>query len=502
MTPSATAGSAEPRISPLLEDVRRVLPPDQPVYLVGGALRDAMLGRPVHDLDFVLPQGALQAARRVADALAGAYYPLDVERETGRVILQPPDGERVALDFATFQGPDLESDLRARDFTVNALALEVNRQRPLIDPLDGAADLIAKTLRTCSPEALRNDPLRILRGVRLAASLEFHLLPETRAQMRAAVRLLPRVSVERQRDELFRLLECKRPVAALRALERLGALAYVLPELAALPGVTQSPPHVNDVWEHTLDVVEHLERVLQVLAQTHDPDKAANLHLGLVSLRLGRFRAPLAAHLGSALNADRGLRPLLALAALYHDAAKPLTRRVESSGQVRFFEHELLGASLVYERAQALHLSNAEALRLRSIVRHHMRPLLLAKDGPPGRRAVYRFYRDTGPAGVDICLLALADTLATYGPRLTVETWENLVEVVRVLLQAWWEHPAENVSPAPLLNGNDLIAFFDLHPGPQIGQLLELLREAQATGQVHDRPQALDFIRQWLVDHP
>jgi len=484
----------------LLEKVRAVLPSGLAVYAVGGAVRDELLGRPIHDVDFVVSGDALKIGRRAANALGGAYYPLDEQRDTARVILSQPDGSRLALDFAAQRGPDLESDLRARDFTLNAMAVELSDPQTLLDPLEGAADLRARRLRACSPTAFEDDPLRILRGVRLATGFGFHILPETRHLMRQSVERLPSISPERLRDELFRILDGPQPATALRALELLGGLFYILPELPALKGVTQSPPHFEDVWDHTLSVLQKLESVLKTLALPHDPEAAANLALAPLSLRLGRFREQLQAHLSVSINPLRSVRALLFMAALYHDIAKPDTRQVEGSGRIRFFEHELVGEQVVARRASELHLSNDEIERLKKIVHHHMRPLLLAQTGQlPTRRAVYRFFHATGPAGVDVCLLSLADSLATYGSELPQDLWGQQIDVIRTLLEAWWERPDESVSPPVLIDGHDLMQALNLEPGPEVGRLLELVREAQASGEVHDQAGALAMARARLL---
>ena len=317
--------------------------------------------------------------------------------------------------------------------------------------------------------------------------------------MRRALPNLAQVSPERVRDELFHILEGPRPATAIETLEIMGGIPYVLPELAELKGVEQSAPHVRDVWGHTLDVVRGLEALLGTLELEFNPENTTSLYLGLVSVRLGRYRQQLHDHMVHPLNPNRSPRALLYLAALYHDSGKPATRRQAPDGRVRFLEHEMLGEKLGNHRGQALHLSNDEIDRLRIVVRHHMRPLLLAQmEGLPSRRAIYRFFRDTGPAGVDICLHALADTLATYGPSLSQDTWMRQLDIARSLLEAWWEHPEESVAPPALLDGHALMQAFDLKPGPQIGRLLDALREAQATGQVTDRQQALEFIQQQL----
>ncbi len=164
--------------SPLLDKVRAALP-DVELYLVGGATRDAMLGRVSLDLDLVAPSDGIKLARRVANSLGADVFPLDDERDTGRVIVTHPDGSREKLDFASYRGDSLEDDLRNRDFTVNALAVDL-RTMSLLDPLSGAADLRAKKLRACSDASMRDDPIRVLRGIRQAAAFGFQIEPETR----------------------------------------------------------------------------------------------------------------------------------------------------------------------------------------------------------------------------------------------------------------------------------------------------------------------------------
>jgi putative nucleotidyltransferase with HDIG domain len=388
--------------SPLLDQVQDILKKEKDVYLVGGAVRDALLGLASKDLDFALPGDALRTARRVANKMGGSYYRLDDEHQAGRVVLNLDDGQYYVLDFAKFRGDTLYADLRGRDFSINAIAVALQQPQQLLDPLAGMADLQAKKLNMCSPSSLQDDPLRILRAVRFAANLDLKIEPKTRRAMRAAVESLPGVSPERQRDELFRILASPRPAASLRALDILGALEKVLPEIASLKGVEQSAPHVYDVWEHTLQTVSYLEKILAALDTEYDPDTAAELHTALVVLRLGRYREQISQHLSLRLNRERPLRPLVFLAALYHDIAKPLTRSVEEDGRIRFLDHENQGAPITSRRASKLRLSGEERHHLTAIVRNHMRPRNLAHEvRPPSRRAIYRFFRDTGQAGVD-----------------------------------------------------------------------------------------------------
>jgi tRNA nucleotidyltransferase/poly(A) polymerase len=487
--------------SPLIDKVRDALP-DQEMYLVGGAVRDILLNRLSRDLDFAVSSNGISLARRVANALKADFMALDHERDTGRVIVTEPDGTRTFLDFAAYRGNNLDEDLRARDFTINAIAFDLYAQT-LIDPLNGASDLRNRIIRACSSTSFVDDPVRVLRAVRQAAAFEFKIELETRRALKQAAGLLPRISVERQRDELFKILEGPKPDASMRALEMLGAFPYLLPELPSLKGVEQSAPHIHDVWEHTLSVLGHLERILVALAPGYSADNTNDLFTGLLTLRIGRFRQQFAEHFAESLNTDRSVRAALFFGALYHDVQKPATKSIEESGRIRFFEHEVRGAGVVEARARAFNLSNDEVERIRKIVANHMRfhffsSRLESEKQEPSRKAIYRFFRDTGKAGVDLILLGLADLRGIRGSTLSQETWTAALDVARILLENYWEKPQETVTPPRLLDGNELMSELGLPPGPVVGRLLEAIREGQATGKIVNREQALDLAGEYL----
>ena len=324
--------------------------------------------------------------------------------------------------------------------------------------------------------------------------------------MKQAAGGLRSVSSERLRDELFRILEGPQPGTALRALEMLGTLPYILPELPALKGVEQPTPHVYDVWTHTLAVLNHLEDILVALAPGYDPESTGDLFTGLLILRLGRYREQFAAHFAQALNTDRSVRALLFFAVLYHDVAKPACKTIDEEGRIRFFDHDVQGEEMAAVRANALHLSNDEIHRLRRIIRHHMRlhfhsSRMEAEHKTPSRKAIYRFFRDAGEAGVELALLALADTRATRGHTLTQDTWTATLDICRIFLENYWEKPAESVAPPRLLDGNELMNELELKPGPRVGEILEAIREAQATGKVGTREEALAYAHDWLKEN-
>jgi tRNA nucleotidyltransferase/poly(A) polymerase len=260
-----------------------------------------------------------------------------------------------------------------------------------------------------------------------------------------------------------------------------------------------------DVWEHTLSVLGHLENILAALAPGYNADTTKDLFTGLLTLRIGRFREQFARHFAESLNTDRSVRAALFFAALYHDVEKPATKSVESSGRIRFFDHDFKGAQVAAERARAFNLSNDEVERISKIIEHHMRfhfftSRLEGDQQEPSRKAIYRFFRDAGKAGLDLVLLGLADLRGVQGAALTQETWTAALDIARILLENYWEKPQETVAPPRLLNGNELMSELSLEPGRIVGQLLEAIREGQATGKVENREQALELAREYLKE--
>ncbi len=458
-----------------------------------------MISRISPDLDFAVPSNGIPLARKVANALNADFVPLDDERDTGRVVVINEDGSRIFLDFAVYRGANLEEDLRARDFTINAIAYNL-RDETIIDPLEGGNDLRQKLIRACSPTSLSDDPVRILRAIRQAAAFEFKIEKNTRESLKQAAGQLDRVSPERLRDEVFKILKGPKPDASMRALEMLGVLSQIMPELVSMKGVEQSEPHMYEVWTHTLAVLDYLDQIISALRVGYDAEKTNDMFTGLLTLRLGRYREQIAAHFAKPLNVDRSPRSLLFFAALYHDVSKPETKTIEESGRTRFFDHDVKGADVAANRARGFNLSNDEIDRMRIIIKNHMRIHFFAdrvqnENKTPSRKAIYRFFRDSGEAGVDLVLLGLADVRATRVHALTIEVWNAYLDVARILLESYWERPQEIIAPPRLIDGVELMKELGLKPGPAVGQLLESIRENQAAGKIENREQALAFAR-------
>jgi tRNA nucleotidyltransferase/poly(A) polymerase len=483
----------------------------RPAWLVGGYVRDRLLGRATHDLDVIVPQGGIRLARAIANTFDGACFVLDDERDVGRAILPGSTGESLEVDVARLRLPDLLDDLSLRDFTINAMAQEITPAGALagmIDPFGGRTDLEKRQIRAVTEGALRDDPLRCLRAVRQSVELGFRIEDATFNLIRRDAALLADVAGERVRDELMRIVAAPGAWQHLRLLADLALLPPVLPEAAAQIGVAQTAPHYQDVFDHTRAVLAHVEGILALLWPDHyaRPGAVEDDPMVIVGPErwadLAELVAPYAddlrGHLAQSLVAGRLRRDWFFWAALAHDWGKPAMRSVDIEGNTHFYEHDHWGAVLVQHRGEVLKLASDEIAYLSRLVHEHMRPTLLAHDaaGQPSRRAIYRYYLALGDAGPDCALLSLADSLATRAARPDADSWRRRRIVTDLLWRAFFRERAAQVEPPLLLNGHQLMSEFGLTPGPQIGRLLDGLQEAQAVGEVT----TLETARAWLAE--
>ena len=488
------APGGEPlHLPPLLDELRPFFSQQEnPVYLVGGAVRDALRGVASHDLDFVVPQNAISLTFKIANSIRKPAYILDRERDAGRVVLQE---EATTLDFTCFRGEDLLADLADRDFTINAMALPATAvtTTSIIDPFNGLADLAQKQIRLVQPNALTSDPVRAFRAVRQGVSYAFQLTDDTKTAVIAAAPLVHQSSVERIRDELVKSLETAVPDQAIHQLAELKLLAEVLPEIAQLADVEQSPPHHERVLAHTISVLRWLVAVeTAVVAQQPN----AMPELTEVQAQFAEFSEGLQTHLSREIGGGLNGRLLLRLAGMFHDVGKKATQTIDENGRIRFLGHDKVGADIAAARLRTLSFSNQAIKQVETAVNGHMRPLQLAQTGKqPSRRAVYRYFRATQETGLDIGLLSLADHLATFGGVGDVAQWQNLVAVVAELFRHYFEQYEETVAPEPLINGRDLMQILHIPAGPEIGRILRLVQEAQAAGEITTSEQALDFAK-------
>ena len=488
---SLTLDRFDPRLELIASHLRRL---GLEAHVFGGAVRDALLGRATSDLDVSVSAPADRLGRELADLLGGSYFQLDSVRGIGRVTVAGPGALTVDLTGGLPAG-EIDRHLRSRDFTIDAMAvclreLTVGRGA-VLDPVGGLIDLRSGIVRAVSPSSLQDDPIRLLRGPRLAATMGLDLEPSTAGWIRERAGLLARVAPERVRDEFLKLLAAPGVTRSLRGLDELGLLTAVVPELERSRGVAQPPEHHYDVLDHCIETPGALELIL---------DGPGG---GPVTGRVPKFEG-IKDYFGRQLvdGADRAT--ILRLTCLLHDIAKAATRTVEPSGRIRFLGHGPQGAAVCRDLMERLRFSRRAIRYVTTAVEHHLRPGQAAPPGDlPSAKAIYRYRRDLGDLAVDVLYLNMADYIAAKGPPMLepgydLADWERHCGVVTALLAGDDGQRSGGRSSAALLDGNDIMAELSLEPGPLVGELLEMVDEARATGDIDSRADALDLVRSAL----
>jgi poly(A) polymerase len=488
----------EPGALALLGRVNRVLNQQHiPAYLVGGFIRDSLVGRSTADLDIAVSGDAVIIGREIADSLGGKYVLLDEVNGITRVVFPGGSVSGVEspwhIDFSAYGGEILD-DLKRRDFTINAMAIELNSlvQDPancrILDPFNGRISLEKRIIQIVSERVFEADPARLMRAVRLSAELDFSLSPETEALVSRHSQLIIRIAGERTREELLRILAVNKAGRFVRRLDDLGLLTAVIPELEPSRGVEQPKEHHWNVLDHSMETVRAVDFLLR-------RDSWENTVSGVMEKVPWSEKIDL--HFRSEVGSGSTRASLLRLAALLHDIAKPETK-ILANDKIRFYGHTEQGAETVVSIMERLRFSHKELLLVELMVRYHLRPTQMSQTGMPSQRAIYRYFRDTGPAGIDILFLSLADHLAARGPGLEAPDWQWHIDQVNYILTESYRQE-KTITPTRLIDGHDLINLFNLQPGPKIRSILESVREAQAAGELTTREEALSYVQNRLL---
>jgi poly(A) polymerase len=465
-----------------------------PAFLVGGYLRDSLLSLPPEqDLDIAVAGDSQRVGRELAQVMGGVFVSLSPAHDVARVVAAAPKagareetgsmGGRWTVDLAGFSG-SIEEDLERRDFTINAMALPIQgwalpvHSDLIIDPFNGRQDLGQKRIRAVTQRVFQDDPGRLMRAVRLAASLGFRLEPETARLVRSEAHRVTQVSGERVRDELLAILSLDGARGHLEVLDRLDLLCRIIPELAGTKGVDQPKEHYWDVWGHLVHTVETAERVTKG-------------HQNSPIYSLVYWTAETDAHFGQKISDGHTRRTFLKLAALFHDISKPETKHVDETGRTRFPDHSGLGSAVAAKRLTHLRVGSRGIATVRRIIEEHLRPTHMMQGvEQPTNRAIYRFFRDLGDAAIDTLYISLADYLGAKGPELDLDDWSNHARMVAHVLQVGMQPPPPKEASRPL-NGHDLMEHFNLDPSPLIGMILASIDEAWAAGEITTREEAL-----------
>jgi putative nucleotidyltransferase with HDIG domain len=460
--------------APVVEATREALRDAGTAWIVGGAVRDAVLGREVSDLDLAVAGDPGAAARAIGQAIGEHAFELSAEFGTWRVATS---GRGWQIDVTALRGEGIEADLAARDFTIGAVAVPLAGGEA-IDPYAGLKDLEEECLRVVGEASFSDDPLRLLRAARLAAEMGLEIEPRTVALARAGAALAADPAGERQLAELRQLMGGPDPLRGLHLMAELELTPVVLPEVAELRGVEQGPNHHLDVHDHTIAVLEHTLEVE-----------------GNLERFAGERAAEVEELLAEPLADEVSRRTALRFGALFHDIAKPQTK-AERDGFVGFRGHDQVGAEVIAGICKRLRTSRRLSQHLQALTLHHLRLGFLIPEMPLSPRQVHAYLRATEPVAVDVTLLTVADRLSARGkgPIASPEMVAAHLELAREMIAAALDWRRQG-PPEPLLRGDELAAELGIEPGPELGSALAELEAAQYAGEITDRKGALEHLR-------
>jgi poly(A) polymerase len=455
---------------PALADVFR----SRDVWLVGGAVRDMLMGISPLDYDIVVRQGPEILSGEISRKTGVFFHKLGKNRQA---VFRGHLADHT-IDIVCLAGDSIESDLQLRDFTINAMAVELG-SRLFIDPLNGQQDLADRSLRMVSRQAFFSDPLRLLRAYRFAATMNFEIELATQHAITAHIALIRRPAGERIREELVRLLAAPGAAGYLRKMGDSGLLYELFPELKDEMACTQNHHHRFDVLNHTFFSCRHLESFLNGNEMEADP---------VFQIAINGI--------------DSRLKPILKLAMLLHDIGKPPTRSVDASGAVHFIGHETTGASMAESISKRLKLSNSDTDYLCSLVQNHLRPLLLYQAHQARsltRKGIMRFFRALDTRTPDLLMMVLADICAKSERISEVEP--SFSGFIADLLNLYFQDYVPRKNEAPLVTGRDLIALFGLSPSPAFKTILAAVEDARMSRSLAGREDALAMVRAWLASN-
>jgi poly(A) polymerase len=444
------------------------------IWLVGGFLRDVYLKKKKDflDFDFCVEKDVFAVAGEFAKKISAKLIILDKEQGSLRVILKKKD-KIYTYDFTLIRGDDFYQDLSLRDFSINTLAVNLNSKKyKLIDYFSVKKDLDKKVIRFIKEEVLLDDPLRILRGMSFSANYGFRIDKKTEKAMVKYKKLLKTVSGERVNEELFKILSADKSYPTVKKMSDLKIIDEVIPYVGKGRGVFQGRYHHLDVWDHSLETLRKFEELY---------------HKRIVKDKdiFDYFQEELAQ--------GRKCLQIVKLACILHDVGKPFAKKKRAKKTI-FHTHEKIGRDLAQDIAGILRLSFKEKEVLKKLIFWHLRPGYLADQVQPSRKAIYRFFRDTGEDGIGVIILSLSDWRATRGPLTNARKRRKHEQIMLNLIDHYLEEKKKKPLPK-IVDGYDLMRKFKLSPSPVVGKILKKVREGQALGKVVTKAEVYEIAK-------
>lgn len=448
------------------------------IYLVGGLVRDILLKkeRDIIDCDFAIEAKASHVSKEFAQKIEASWFILDEINQVYRVIKRKKNVYQ--FDFCALKGKDIIYDLKNRDFTINAMGIELKENLDLslskiIDPCNGRADLDKKIIRCVEEENLTLDPVRILRGISLASELGFEIEDKTLKSFEKYAHLLSEISGERISEELFKILKNEFSWKYFELMNALRILDYIFSGWDELKKPYPGPYHHLPIELHSIASLKQLELLLQELKNWKE------LH----------------SYLNEEVRENRLRLEILKLATLLHDIGKAPAYFIDQEGKVKFTRHEKIGNNIAKEISERLKFSKREKDILSDMIYYHLRPGFLVDCLQESKRAVFRYFRDTDQEAISIILLSIADKEATRGELISEEDIKRHKEALLELIYNYFKK-REEIKPPKLITGHDVMNILGIPPSSKVGQILKEIQEKQALGEIKSREEALKYLEE------
>lgn len=459
-----------------------IIPKTKNAYLVGGSIRDLLLGLSPIDYDIAVLGNPEQFAKNIASKISGRIVRMG---KPGQMIIRVISGNKI-FDISSINDASIEEDLNKRDFTINALAYSLFSGK-IIDPFGGIQDLADKKIRMVSKQAFIKDPIRMIRAYRICALLNFKIDPQTASVIKKDAKLIKNSAGERVRTELFKILRSYKAYYYLSNMSSTGLLGEIFPELDALKGCMQNRYHSYDVFDHTMKAFCCLERILNNYSDYIPETYNQNI---------------------KQLNKNKGY--LLKLAILLHDIGKPAAQSIDSQGNIHFYGHGKKGADMANKISKRLKLSNDERYYIDFVVRNHIRPLFLFTSHQKKiltKRSITRFFIKCGDNAPALLLHTIADIQGKGNkedvrPVCVQRTGRDaaFIEFAKIMVHDFFSDFMQKRTKAPLITGYDLIHEFGLTPSPLFKKTLKLVREERLSDKINTRQEALRLVKDFLTN--
>ena len=438
------------------------------IYLVGGTVRDAIINRNTYDKDIiVIDENARIFAEKLAKTLDATFIPLDEINNIYRIVLKDK------LNYLDITNPienDLEKDIKRRDFTINALAMDIYTGE-IIDKINGLDDIKNKKIRMISEPNFDEDPLRILRAFRFQATLGFYIEQNTLNAIKNRIDSIETPAFERKIVEIIKLFEGKYTVKSIFEMDKIGLLEKLFPVIKDVKKVPPNTHHHLDLFNHSVEVVNQI----QLLYESSSEDIKTHLEkkdFGGAS-RLGHLK----------------------LAGFLHDIGKFSTWTIEENGRHRFIKHDDVGAKMAQTILKNMLFSKKQIEYISNQIKLHIYPSSVLQAPNLSEKHYMRYIRKMDTDVIDNILLAKADRFSAKGKDITEDILNYNINGLDTMLN-YYLKIKDSLKPLPkLIDGKEVMKLLKIPPSPKLGEIMNLLYEAQVSGDIQTKEEAINFLK-------